>query len=145
MRLVSILPLDDAHFLVNQAKGLPEISSAKELRRRYITSSILLSWVAVEVAIAHRTKELVAKGQLAATQSKRIIQSAELLVSTNRRALDLETFRRLRRARNDIAHPRVDDRDVDLPVSLATETFNFCVQIIQDFYYPTRVTFEGLH
>jgi len=139
MRLISIPPLNDAYFHLNQAKGLPVISSAKELRRVYSTSCILLSWIAMEVSIADCTKKLLAKGQLTVASSKGLLESAARLAVFGRSALDTETFRRLRRMRNEIVHPRIDDRDVDLPVSVPSETFDFCAQVIQDFYRPTKL------
>ena len=142
MRLVYFPPLGDAYFFVNQVKGLPSISSAQELTKRYITSCILLSWVAMEVAASHRAKELQARGLLHTTPSRQLIHSIELLLSVNQRTLDVQSYRRLRKVRNDIAHPRADDKDDTPPIGVAVETFEFCATVIQDLYHPTTLIYR---
>lgn len=143
MRLILIPPLSDAYFHLNQAKGLPSIASSRQLRRVYVTSCIQLSWIALEVAVADRIKTLAGEGRPAVTGSKGLLESAKRLAALGGTALDLETFRRLRKLRNEIVHPRSDDRDVDIPVGLAIETLDFCSQIIRDLYHPARLIYES--
>ena len=56
--------LDDAQWFLNQAKGLPEIASAKSRRERYVRACVVLSWIALEesldiaIKILHRQSTL---------------------------------------------------------------------------------------
>ncbi len=56
--------LDDAHWFLNQAKGIPEIASAKSRRERYVRACVVLSWIALEesldaaIKILHRQSTL---------------------------------------------------------------------------------------
>ena len=143
MRLVYVPPLSDAYFFINQAKGLPSISSAQNLTNRYLTSCILLSWTAMEVAVSHRAKELQARGVLRAVPSRQLIRSVESLLTVNKRTLDIRTFRRLRKLRNDVAHPRADDKDDEPEICVAIETFDFCAKVIQDLYHPAKLVFSA--
>ena len=123
MRLIYVPPLRDAYFFLNQARGLPSISSAENLTNRYLTSCILLSWTAVEVAVSHRTKELQTRGALHAMPSRQLIRSVEELLILNKRTLDVKEYRRFRKLRNDVAHPRADDNDVKPQIGATIETF----------------------
>ena len=143
MRLIYVPPLRDAYFFLNQARGLPSISSAENLTNRYLTSCILLSWTAVEVAVSHRTKELEARGALHTIPSRQLIRSVEALLILNKRALDLQKYRRLRNLRNDVAHPRAADRDDKPQIGVTIETFEFCAKVIQDMYHPTTLVFDA--
>jgi hypothetical protein len=142
MRLVYVPPLSDAYFFINHARGLPSISSAQNLTNRYLTSCILLSWTAVEVAVSHLAKELHARGALHGVPSRQLIRSVESLLILNNRTLDVQEYRRLRKVRNDVAHPRADG-NYDAPqVSVTIETFEFCAKVIQDLYHPTTLVFD---
>ena len=144
MRLVFVPPLTDAYFYLNQSKGLPSIPSAESLRRRYVASCILLSWVAVEAALSHRLTELQRDLPLSPQRSRGLSESLDLVVIRNRRRLNKEEFKRLRRIRNDIAHPKGDEKDTDVTVDQASETFRFCAGVIEDLYHPIRVMYSNL-
>lgn len=144
MRLIFVPALTDAYFYLNHAKGLPGIPSAEPLRRRYVASCILLSWVAVEAALSHRLTELQRDPDITAWRSRRLSESLTLVVTRNKRRLNKEEFKRFRRIRDDIAHPKTDNNDADVTVDLASETFRFCAGVIEDLYHPIRVVYSGL-
>jgi hypothetical protein len=96
----------------------------------------------VEVAASHRTKEFQARGVLHAVPSRQLIRSIESLLILNQRTVDLQDFRRLRKVRNDIVHPRVDGKDETPPIGVAIETFEFCAKVIQDLYHPITLIYR---
>jgi len=141
MRLVIVPPLTDAYFYLNQAKGLPSIPSAEPLRGRYVTSCIFLSRVAVEAALVDRFTELQRNHSISRDRPRRISESLSILLARDKKKLNEAEFKRLRRIRNEVAHPKADDHDNDVTLDLASETFLFCAGVIEDMYHPIRLMY----
>ena len=94
--------------------------------------------------LSHRLTELQKDPDMTPRHSRRLSESLILVVSRNKRRLNKEEFKRLRRIRNNIAHPKADDKDTDVTLDLASETFRFCADVIEDLYHPIRVVYSGL-
>jgi hypothetical protein len=120
--------LDDAHFFLMEAKGLPAIPSASVRLSRCVRACILLSWVGLEDGLDCAVEGWGARGlTIKALPTKlKVRMLAFLLPLSEPSRVDAE-FDRLRRIRNQLAHPR--DKEASPPPTLidAEQTFQFCL------------------
>lgn len=72
------------------------------------------------------------------------METVRQLMFLNGEKLNEDRFRRLLEARNEMVHPNTSPRDHRLSLQLSIETFDFCAEIIQAMYWPTRVVYDAI-
>jgi len=124
--------LDDAQSLLMEAKGLPSIPSASERLRLCLRASILLSWVGLEDGLDCTIETWGSRGRTfkALPTKLKVRMLAFLLPLSDPPQLDAE-FDRLRKLRNQLAHPRAKENNPQLTLKDAEQTFQFCLKILR--------------
>jgi hypothetical protein len=132
--------LDDAFHFFNQAKGAPNIASSTPLIDRCCRVSILLSWAAVEEALAETEAALAKKGLPTLATGLLTDRLNRVSVLQRRRKVNHAAFIRHRRLRNKLAHPTKSSHAVNAGVKEAHDTFQFCLAVVRRvFPHPVHV------
>jgi hypothetical protein len=142
MEITYSLPLNDACWFLHQAEGLPEVPKSDELALRYLRSTVVFSWVALEQMLNATVDDYVAQGILVGSLvPERLRDKLEHVLAVNGKTLDRSLFKQHRDLRNEITH---GDRVFSL--SDIQATFSFCFDTIGAFYPGTlRVTHENIN
>ena len=135
--------LDDAYAFLLEAKGLPDVGTAKLRIQRCVRACILLSWVALEEAlnrsIEHWNQEGRAFGPLPGSLKPRL---SAVLAVVSRPPINEVEFTRLRKIRNALTHPRATVDEPELAVEKAEETFDLCVSTVRALFpFPVDCQF----
>ena len=124
--------LDDACFFLNQAKGLPNVPSARALEQRYIHACILFSWMALEdmtdFAIGNRIK-----GKVSSTvRPKDLRTKLDLaLQAMGETPVEERAYLKARKPRNQLTHPtKAGVRVLGYTLEGACYVFDFCSSLI---------------
>jgi hypothetical protein len=124
--------LDDAHDFLVEAKGLPAISSASGRLRLCLRACILLSWVGLEDALDHATEHWRTRGPtIKALPTRLKVRMLAFLLPLSEPLLVDAEFDRLRKMRNQLAHPRPNDSAAQLTLKEAEQTFQFCLRFVR--------------
>ncbi len=127
--------LDDAHWFLNQAKGLPDIASAKSLRERYVRACVVLSWIALEESLDAAIKILRRQSTLTDDVPQRLRDRLQLVMRTvGHGNLDSGAFKRARTPRNELVHPKTGRSEPSLSVEQAARVFDYCENSIRTFF-----------
>ena|SRR5882672_1429283 len=121
--------LDDASYFLNQVCGLPETATSTPLRRRYVSTCIVLSWVAVEQALRDTIGELRKTGRLPAGTKRGLADRIEEVLNVLGHTFVPADFFRLRKVRNHLTHANRGPMPLDL--SHAEESFHYCKGLIE--------------
>jgi hypothetical protein len=121
--------LDDAYFFLNRAKSMTDTPSAKRGKGRFIRSSVLFSWQALEEATKSRLKHLSP-----ATMPKKFSEKLKLALTLQGtvQAFREADFYRHYKLRNDIIH--VNHNAPDPAFHDAEEMFNYCKDMLQGLH-----------
>jgi hypothetical protein len=135
--------LDDAYAFLLEAKGLPDVGTAKPRLQRCVRACILLSWVgleeALDYAIEHWNREGRALGSLPGSLKSRL---SVVLAAVSRPPLKEVEFARLRKIRNALTHPKATVDEPELAIEEAEKTFDFCMSTVRAvFLYPVGCQF----
>jgi hypothetical protein len=134
--------LDDAYAFLLEAKGLPDVASAKRRVQRCERACILLSWVALEEGLDHAVEfwkhKRRAFGPLPARLKPRL---SAVLAAVSRPPINDVAFKALRKVRNELTHPRTSVDEPELAVEQAEKTFEFCRSTVRALF-PFRVDCE---
>jgi len=124
--------LDDAQSFLMEAKGLPSIPSASERLRLCLRACILLSWVGLEDGLDCAIETWGSRGRTfkALPTKLKVRMLAFLLPLSDPPQLDAE-FDRLRKMRNQLAHPRARESNPHLTLKDADQTFQFCLKTLR--------------
>ena len=129
--------LDDAHFFLNQAQGLPDVPSSRPLRDRYIRACILFSWIALEEMLDYAIQERgLSKGAPPTPLRKRLDFT---LKAGGQPSVDAVSFSATRRTRNEITHPIIYGKLVVVAFRDARNAFDFCSRTIQILFSKHEV------
>lgn len=124
--------LDDAQAFLIEAKGLPAIPSASERLRLCLRACILLSWVGLEDGLDCAIENWGNRGRtLKGLPTKLKVRMLAFLLPLAEPPLVDAEFDRLRRMRNQLAHPRVRESGPHLTLKDADQTFQFCLGILR--------------
>jgi hypothetical protein len=133
------MALSDAHYFLTQVSSLPKTLSALERKNRFMTAVIFLSWVGLEAAVVDEFHRLHSADHIGEFPKRRLRDRVAFLLQAKSQPFDQATFDRLRRVRNELAHPSgFGGRAPDS--KLATETFEYCLGIVRAFY-PYQIHF----
>jgi len=124
--------LDDACFFLNQAKGLPNVPSARALQQRYIHACILFSWMALEdmtdFAIGNKIKSEVS-GTVRAKALRAKLDLA--LPAIGETPVEEGAYSKARKPRNQLTHPtKAGVRVLGYTLEDACYVFGFCSSLI---------------
>jgi len=98
-----------------------------------MTAAIFLSWVGLEAAVVDELRRCRIGGHGDAPPNRRLRDRVAFLFQAKNQPFDQATFDKLRRVRNELAHPSgFGGHAPDL--ALATETFEYCLGIVRAFY-----------
>lgn len=136
---IRFVPLSDAYFYLNLAKGLPSIATASEYIDRNTRTCVLLAFSALEAAVSSEMAKVKASGYTGPIP-KPIGKRLSILMGLKHQPFDEQEFLRHRNVRNRIAHPHPELVYPSPPVNVAEEIFEYCVSVIGAFY-PHRVEF----
>lgn len=123
--------LDDAWFFLNQAKGLPNVPSARALQQRYIHACIVFSWMALEdmtdFAIGNRMSKIQATVRPKAVRTK-----LDLALQTIGEApVEVRAYSKARKPRNQLTHPtKAGVRGLGYGLEDACYVLDFCSSVI---------------
>ena len=136
---VLFMALSDAHYFVTQVSSRPRTLSARERRNRFIRAVIFLSWVGLEAAVVDELHRLRNVGHSGKLSKRRLRDRVAFLLQAKNQPFDQAAFDRLRRVRNELAHPSGFGGQAP-DSAVATETFEYCLGIIRAFY-PYHIHF----
>lgn len=122
--------LDDADCFLNQARGLPEVASAKPNIDRFLRASILLSWVALEEALEYVLEEKALGGAAPAKPFRSRLDFA--LSALGRPPVPGDLFTFSRKLRNQLTHPISKSKITAPSVDDATKVFRLCAGLIRN-------------
>ena len=120
--------LSDAAYFLQVTKSAQAHSPEQD---RAIRVCVLLSWIAVESFVS----EQITKDDVAVVKPKTLLQRISFLLARKGATVDAVKFRRLRSIRNMLTHPGRVTIGYAPPPAIAQETFQFCVQLMQDLYH----------
>jgi hypothetical protein len=136
MKITYSLPLNDAYWFLHQAKGLPSVPKSNQLILRYLRSSVVFSWVALEQMlddyVAHRKFD---RSSIPA----RLRDKLEHVLALNGKTLDSALFKTHRDLRNEITHA-----DRLFNIADVEAGFRFCFDTISAFCPSLHVTHEDV-
>jgi hypothetical protein len=135
--------LDDAYAFLLEAKGLPEVASARPRMQRCVRACILLSWIALEEGLDEAldlwNREGRALGPLPGPLKPRL---SAVLAALSRPPIDDSAFTTLRTMRNGLTHPRASVDEPELAVQQAEKTFDFCLATLRVLFpHPVECQF----
>jgi len=124
--------LDDAYGFLTEAKSLPCIPSASAKLQVCLRACILLSWVGLEDGLDHATEHFGPRGATMRALNTRLkIRLLAFLLPLSEPALVGPEFDRLRKVRNQLAHPRGKESARRLTLDDAEQTFQFCLRMLR--------------
>jgi hypothetical protein len=124
--------LDDAHVFLMEARGLPAIPSASARLGLCLRTSIFLSWTGLDDGLDHIIEDLGARGKtLKALPTKLKLRMLAFLLPLSEPLFVNADFDRLRRVRNELAHPVGKQGALQLTVKDAEQTLQFCLTIVR--------------
>ena len=134
--------LDDAHWFFNQAKGLPEIASAKSLRERYARACVVLRWIALEESLDVAIKILHGQHTLTDDLPQGLCDRLQLVMrAVGHDTFDSEAFKSARTPRNETVHPKTGRPEPSLSVEQTARVFDYCEKSIRTFF-PHRIELD---
>ena len=135
--------LEDAYYFLSQVKHSPSIKSVQVSWQRQLRACILFSWIALEEVLDGAVKRLRKTGTLrepvANSLAGRLRQVLQTKGVDHQQGAD---FKRLRKLRNEIVHPKETDVSEETPLTVqqAEGTFHFCLGLMRAIYYvPVHV------
>jgi hypothetical protein len=124
--------LDDAYAFLTEAKGLPSIPSASARLHLCLRASILLAWVGLEDGLDHAAEHFGTRGRtIRALPTRLKVRMLGFLLPLSEPALVGVEFDRLRKLRNQLAHPRGKESGHRLTLDDAEQTFQFCLKMLR--------------
>lgn len=124
--------LDDAWFFLNQAKGLPNVPSARALQQRYIHACILFSWMALEDSTDYAIKNRI-KGKISATVRPKALRARLdlALQAIGETPVEAGAYSKARKPRNQLTHAtQAGVQGVEYRLEDARSIFDFCSSVI---------------
>lgn len=121
--------LDDAYFFLNRAKSMTDTPSAKKGKGRFIRSSVLFSWQALEEATKSQLKHLPT-----VSVPKKFSEKVKLALKLQGTlyAFKEADFYLHYKVRNDIIH--VNHGSPDPTLGDAEKMFNYCKAMLQSLH-----------
>ena len=130
---VRFMALSDAHYFLTQFGSLPRTISALERKNRFMTAVIFLNWVGLDAAVVDELRRCRNAGRGGEPPKRRLRDRVAFLLQAKNQPFDQAAFDRLRRVRNEMAHPSGFGGHAPDSV-LATETFEYCLGVVRAFY-----------
>jgi hypothetical protein len=127
------MALSDAHYFLTQVSSLPRTLSAVERKNRFMTAVVFLSWVGLEAAVVDELRRCRNAGLGSEPPNRRLRDRVAFLLQAKNQPFDQAAFDRLRRVRNELAHPSGFGGHAP-DSALASETFEYCLGIVRAFY-----------
>jgi hypothetical protein len=131
--LAKFVPLSDAYYYLNQAKGLPVTVKTIEHINRCTRSCIILTFAALEGAVAYEMRKLKESGYTGRIPNK-VGDGLVFLMSRNQQPFDLKIFLQYRALRRRIVHPPDSAVYVAPPHKKAEEFFEYSIGLMRAFY-----------
>jgi hypothetical protein len=124
--------LDDAWFFLNQAKGLPNVPSARALQQRYIHACILFSWMALEDMTDYAIENRIKGKVLSTVRQKTLRTKLDLtLQAIGETPIEVGAYPKARKPRNQLTHPtQAGVRGLEYKLEDARCVFDFCSGLI---------------
>jgi|ERR1019366_5532884 hypothetical protein len=135
--------LDDAYAFLLEAKGLPEVATAKPRTQRCVRACVLLGWIALDEgldeAVDFWSRQGRPLGSLPGPLKPRL---SAVLTALSRSPIDDVAFAALRKVRNSLTHPRTAVDEPELTVEQAERTFDFCMTTVRALFpFPVDCKF----
>jgi hypothetical protein len=124
--------LDDAWFFLNQAKGLPNVPSARALQQRYIHACVLFSWMALEDSTDYAIKNRI-KGKISATVRPKALRARLdlALQAIGETPVEVGPYSKARKRRNQLTHPiQAGVQNLEYRLEDACYVLDFCSSVI---------------
>lgn len=127
--------MDDAYFFLNQAKSLSDTPTARKAKARYVRSSIMFSWQALEDMIKDVLRQSTSRIAVPNKLSEKL--KLALFLSGSGNVFDPSRFHAHYKKRNDIVHVNAGSPAPE--VKDAQETFQYCKETIEFLLRGERI------
>jgi hypothetical protein len=127
--------LDDAHYFLMEAKGLPAIPSASVRLCRCLRACVLLSWVGLEDGLDSAAEGLGARGRaLKALPTRLKVRMMAFLLPLSEPFHVNAEFDRLHKIRNQLANTAAGEITSPTTLAEAEQTYQFCLRTLRAFH-----------